>query len=61
MRTKEMLCPFYVADYFGLWSMSISGRFTHKTPFLHGNKTLLYDPSLYLIFLYFKSKTNHEF
>lgn len=36
-------------------------RFFLKSDFLHGVETLLYAPTLYFIFLYFKTKTNHEF
>lgn len=36
-------------------------RFFLKNDFLHGVETLLYAPTLYFIFLYFKTKTNHEF
>ena len=32
-----------------------------ESDFLHGVETLLYAPTFYLLFLYFKTKTNHEF
>ena len=36
-------------------------RFYFKSNLLNGIETLLYTSTLYLIFLYFKTKTNHEF
>lgn len=36
-------------------------RFYLKSNLLHGLETLLYTPTLFLIFLYFKTKTNNEY
>lgn len=64
LRRKRKSIAYFTA---GLVLLSITAsligvnRFYLKSDFLHGVETLLYAPTLYLIFLYFKTKTNHEF
>jgi len=64
LRHKTKSIAYFTA---GLVLLSITAsligvnRFYLKSDFLHGIETLLYAPTLYLIFLYFKTKTNHEF
>ena len=64
LRQKRKSIAYFTA---GLVLLSITAsfigvnRFYLKCDFLHGVETLLYAPTLYLIFLYFKTKTNHEF
>ena len=64
LRQKRKSIAYFTA---GLVLLSITAsligvnRFYLKSDFLHGVETLLYAPTLYLIFLYFKTKTNHEF
>lgn len=64
LRNKTKSIAYFTA---GLVLLSITAsligvnRFYLKSDFLHGIETLLYAPTLYLIFLYFKTKTNHEF
>lgn len=64
LRQKTKSITYFTA---GLVLLSITAsligvnRFYLKSDLLHGVETLLYAPTLYLIFLYFKTKTNHEF
>lgn len=64
LRQKTKSITYFAA---GLVLLSITAsiiginRFYLKSNLLHGVETLLYAPTLYLIFLYFKTKTNHEF
>jgi len=61
-RTKSIA---YLSSGLVLLSITASligiNRFYYKSDFLHGIETLLYAPTLFLIFLYFKTKTNDEF
>jgi len=58
--TKPLLIPLLLLYYITASLIGIN-RFFLKSDFLHGVETLLYAPTLYFIFLYFKTKTNHEF
>jgi len=64
LRRKTKSITYFTA---GLVLLSITAsligvnRFYLKSDLLHGVETLLYAPTLYFIFLYFKTKTNHEF
>jgi len=61
-RTKSIA---YLSSGLVLLSITASligiNRFYYKSDFLHGIETLLYAPTLFLIFLYFKTKTIDEF
>lgn len=64
LRRKTKSIAYFTA---GLVLLSITAsligvnRFYLESDFLHGVETLLYAPTLYLLFLYFETKTNHEF
>ena len=64
LRRKTKSIAYFTA---GLVLLSITAsligvnRFYLESDFLHGVETLLYAPTLFLLFLYFKTKTNHEF
>ena len=64
LRRKTKSIAYFTA---GLVLLSITASligvnlFYLESDFLHGVETLLYAPTLYLLFLYFKTKTNHEF
>ena len=64
LRQKTKPITYFTA---GLVLLSITAsliginRFYLKSDLLHGIETLLYAPTLYLIFSYFKTKTNHAF